>query len=574
MRDEIATEKTVQVERLRSQVVALEQLLEVHEQAVLEQSERLERTLERLGERTHLLEEEITERKEAEESLRQSETRYRSLVQGATYGICRSTPEGRFLEVNPALVAMLGYDSDAELLGVDIARNIYQDPGDAAQLREQLDQNRLERAEVLWKRKDGRQITVALSGRLVNEPGGSGSFEFIVEDVTQRRALEQQFRQAQKMEAVGRLAGGVAHDFNNLLTVITGYAGLLLENVGPNDPMSRDLKDIKNAADRAASLTRQLLAFSRRQVLQPTVLNLNGVVADSEKILRRVIGEDIDLLTELDPALGRVKADAGQIEQVIMNLAVNSRDAMPEGGKLTIETTNVDLDEDYCRRHVAIEPAPYVMLSVSYDGCGMDEETRSRVFEPFFTTKERDKGTGLGLATVYGIVKQSGGFIWVYSEPGQGATFKVYLPRVEESAERVEPPRAPREAFVGSETILLVEDEEAVRTLTRRVLQKCGYTVLAARNGGEALLLCEQHERPIHLMLTDVVMPQMSGRELAERLAPLRPEMKVLYMSGYTDNSIVHHGVLDAGASFLQKPFARDGLARKVREVLDARPHD
>jgi len=528
------------------------------------------------GEITHFVanEENITERKESEEALRQSEARYRSLVEGATYGIYSSDVDGRFLDVNPALVAMLGYDSEAELLALDPARDVYQDPGDSRQLAERIARKRrLQRMEALWKRRDGGQITVALSGRLRRQPGGQESFEIMVEDVSERWRLERELLQAQKMEAVGRLAGGVAHDFNNLLTVIGGYVDLLRENLGLDDPMRRDLMEIRSATDRAAALTRQLLAFSRRQVLQPVVLDLNDVITDLQKMLGRVIGEDVHLLTKLDPSVGRVRADAGQIEQVIMNLVINARDAMPDGGKLTIETTNVELDEDYSQQHIAAEPGPYVMLSVSDDGSGMDEETRAQIFEPFFTTKERGKGTGLGLSTVYGIIKQTGGFIWVYSEPGQGTTFKIYLPRIGESDSRVEPRRAQKEALVGTETILLVEDEQSLRALTGRILGQCGYSVLTATDAPEALVLSERHEGPIHLMVTDVVMPQMSGTELAERLAPLRPEMKVLYVSGYTQNGIVHHGVLNPDAFFLQKPFDRKSLTRKIREVLDSPGH-
>ncbi len=389
-------------------------------------------------------------------------------------------------------------------------------------------------------------------------------------EITERKQLEAQLLQSQKMEAVGRLAGGIAHDFNNLLTVIKGYSELLVEEVGGDGRLRRAAEEIDKAADRAALLTRQLLAFSRRQVLEPEVLDLNDVVANMDKMLRRLIGEDIDLVSVRRPGLGRVKADPGQIEQVIMNLAVNARDAMPQGGKLTLETANVELDEVYARNHVAITPGSYVMLAVSDTGCGMDAETQARIFEPFFTTKELGKGTGLGLATVYGIVKQSGGYIWVYSEPGQGTTFKVYLPRLEEAVETAQPEREIVRPARGSETVLLVEDEENVRQLVRQTLEKNGYTVLEARAGAEATQLSAQHPGPIHLMLTDVVMPKMSGRELAERLALLRPGIKVLYMSGYTDNAIVHHGVLDPGTAFLQKPFTAADLGQKVREVLDS----
>jgi signal transduction histidine kinase len=377
--------------------------------------------------------------------------------------------------------------------------------------------------------------------------------------------------QAQKMEAVGRLAGGVAHDFNNLLTAILGYSELVLMGLDRANPLREDVKEIKSAADRAAALTRQLLAFSRKQVLQPRVLDLNAKVVDIERMLHRLIGEDIDLVTILDPALGSVKADPGQIEQVLLNLAVNARDAMPQGGKLTVETRNVVLDEDYARRHVDVQPGPYVMLAVTDTGVGMDEEIKSHLFEPFFTTRELGEGTGLGLATVHGIVKQSEGHIWVYSEPGQGTTFKVYLPRTEEAVELGQQAQIPIESLRGQETVLLVEDEEVVRDLVRLVLLKRGYTVLEARDGEEALWACEQHEGPVHLLVSDVVIPGvMSGRDLAERLETLYPGMKVLYMSGYTDNAIVRHGVLELGVAFLQKPFTPASLARKVRETLDA----
>jgi signal transduction histidine kinase/DNA-binding response OmpR family regulator len=395
-------------------------------------------------------------------------------------------------------------------------------------------------------------------------------YEALRQELAERQRLEEQLLQSRKMEAIGQLAGGVAHDFNNILTAITGYSELLLGDLSSYDSRHADVQEIKKAADRAAALTRQLLAFSRRQVLQPTVLNLNVVISNMEKMLRRLIREDIELVIALDPELGRVKADMGQIEQVIMNLAVNARDAMPQGGKLTIETANVVLDEEYAQQHVDVQPGPYVMLAVSDTGVGMDEETRSHLFEPFFTTKEVGEGTGLGLATVYGIVKQSGGHIWVYSEPKPGTTFKVYLPRVEEAVESGKQVQSPAESPRGSETVLLVEDADMVRDLAYRVLLQNGYTVLEARDGREALQVCEEHEGPIHLLMTDEVMPQMSGRELADRLMPLRPEMRMLYMSGYTDDGIIRHGVLEPGVAFLQKPFTPDALTSKVREVLDA----
>jgi PAS domain S-box-containing protein len=392
-----------------------------------------------------------------------------------------------------------------------------------------------------------------------------------VENVTlMEREAEQanQLRQSQKMEAVGQLAGGVAHDFNNLLTAISGYSDLGLRRLGEGDPLRRNLEEIKKASTRAGSLTRQLLAFSRKQMLQAKVIDLNAIVTDMDRMLRRLIGEDIDLITFLEPSSCRIKADPGQIEQVILNLAVNARDAMPRGGKLTIETGRVYLDENYARAHVAVKSGHYIMLAVSDTGIGMDSETQERVFEPFFTTKEVGKGTGLGLSTVYGIIKQSGGSIWVYSEIAKGSTFKVYLPIVHESVDAEQKAGSP-DALNGKETILLVEDEEMVRNLSREILEMNGYRVLTASDGQQAARLCESIDEEIHLMVTDVVMPQMSGRELSERVVKQRPEMAVLYMSGYTDDAIVRHGVLDDGMPFLQKPFTPDALARKVRELLE-----
>ena len=378
-----------------------------------------------------------------------------------------------------------------------------------------------------------------------------------------------QLEQAQKMDAVGRLAGGVAHDFNNLLTVILGRTDILLHPLKPEDPMRRGIELIQRTAGRAADLTRQLLAFSRKQVLEPVVLDLGAVTTDMKDMLGRLIGEDIALLTTPTPRLGRVKADRGQIEQVIMNLAVNARDAMPQGGRLIVETADIDLDDEYVRRHVGARPGPHVMLAVSDTGTGIPHEIQSQIFEPFFTTKEQGKGTGLGLATVYGIVKQSGGYIEVDSEPGQGTTFRVYLPRLDAEPAPVDRSARPAAAAGGTETILLVEDEEGVRELARDILRASGYTVLEARNGPEALLLCERHQGPLDMLLTDVVMPRMSGRELAERLAPLRPDLSVLYMSGYTDDAVIRHGVLGAGTAFLQKPFTPAALVLRVRETLD-----
>jgi two-component system cell cycle sensor histidine kinase/response regulator CckA len=393
-----------------------------------------------------------------------------------------------------------------------------------------------------------------------------------VQDITEQNSLEAQLLQSQKMEAVGQLAGGVAHDFNNLLTIISGYSQLLLEKSGASVSDLGHAREILKASDRAASLTRQLLAFSRRQVLAPQVLDLNNILANVDKMLRRLIGEDIDLVTHLAPDLGRVKADPGQIEQVIMNLAVNARDAMPGGGKLTLETANIDMDEAYTRTHFPAQPGRYAMFGVSDTGIGMTPETQARMFEPFFTTKGQGKGTGLGLATVYGIVKQSNGIIWVDSEPNHGSAFKIYLPLVDEAVAEPESCEPLQVLPQASETVLVVEDEIAVRSLVQHVLSSKGYLVLEASRGDEALSVCRRHQGPIHLMLTDVIMPQMSGRELATRLATVQPDMKVLFMSGYTSEGIVHHGVLERGTAFLQKPFTPNSLARKVREVIDT--HD
>jgi len=385
----------------------------------------------------------------------------------------------------------------------------------------------------------------------------------------ERTILQEQLRQSQKMEAIGQLAGGVAHDFNNILTVIKGYSQLSLAEMKEEDPFRENIEEIKKSADRAADLTRQLLAFSRRQMMEMKVLDLNDSLRNLDKMLRRLIGEDIELVTLLTEDLGRVNADPGQIEQVIMNLAVNARDAMPNGGKLTIETADVELDEEYARAHIAVKPGAYVMLSVSDSGMGMTQGVRDRVFEPFFTTKETGKGTGLGLSTVYGIVKQSGGNIWVYSEPGKGTTFKIYLPRVDEPLEELKEKMVKEEIPRGNETILIVEDEEDVLTLAGRILSRQGYKVLEVTNGGEALEVCREEKQPIHLILTDVVMPQMSGRELIERCREIRQDFKAIYMSGYTDNTITHHGILEKGLDYIQKPFTIEGLTRKVREVLD-----
>jgi PAS domain S-box-containing protein len=506
----------------------------------------------------------------AQEALLRSEINFRSLVTNAPYGICRCDSAGILLSMNPAMVSLLGYASQSELTGRNLA-SLYTDSQGWFAVADSLrNEERFNNFVADWMRKDGSSVMVRLSGRTIRDPHNTTFFEFFAEDVTERRALELQLRQAQKMEAIGRLAGGIAHDFNNLLMVISGYSEFLLERIGPNPAVRGPAQEISNAATRATSLTRQLLAFSRQQMLTPKVFDLNAVVTESSRMLDRLIGEDIDLVILPDTDLGMVKADPGQIEQVIMNLAVNARDAMPKGGELKIETANVSLDNSYARLHAPVEPGNYVMLAISDTGAGMDAELQSHIFEPFFSTKG-PKGTGLGLSTVYGIIKQSGGYIWVDSEPGKGTTFKVYLPRVDEAAQSTLPEAAlsPQKTVRGHETILVVEDEDTVLRLAREYLQMQGYNLLEAADGEAALQLSAAHKGPIHLLLTDIIMPGITGRELANQLSRTRPEMKVLYMSGYTENVVGHNGLLDSGVVLLQKPFSLPTLRAKVREVLD-----
>jgi PAS domain S-box-containing protein len=509
-----------------------------------------------------------------QEGLRRSEMNFRSLVTNAPYGICRCDSSGQLLNVNPALLAMLGYSSANELVGQHLGA-LYPDSHQWFELADYLRAGAPFNGLIAeWKRKDGVGTVVRVSGRAVSFADNERAFELFAEDVTERRALEQQLQQSQKMEAVGRLAGGIAHDFNNLLMVISGYSEFLLDRLGPDPALRGPAQEIAGASQRASSLTRQLLAFSRKQMLAPKILDLNEVVTENLKMLTRVIGEDIDLVMVPAAVLGSVRADAGQIDQVIMNLAVNARDAMPTGGKLTIETSNVSLDEEYARFHAPLRPGDYVMLSISDTGQGMDSETQSHIFEPFFTTKGT-KGTGLGLSTVYGIIKQSGGYIWVSSEAGKGTTFKIYFPRVAERAETVAQVVSSEEAVLtepGTETILLAEDEANLRYLARQFLEKQGYKVIEAADGAAAMQIAVAHEGVIRLLLTDVIMPGMNGRELAQRISEIRPQTKVLYMSGYTENVIGHDGTLDAGVSLLQKPFTLRELKSKVREVLDSIP--
>jgi PAS domain S-box-containing protein len=515
----------------------------------------------------------ITSRKQAEEALRASEEHFRSFIDNLPVGVYRTTPDGRVLMANPALLRMLAYDSLQDLASRNLEREGLEAGYPRSAFREEIErQGEVRGVEASWKRRDGSVVFFRESARAIRADDGAVLYyDGTIEEITERRRLEDQLRQAQKMEAIGRLAAGVAHDFNNLLTVVIGYSDLLLQRLPGDDRMRPRMEEIKKAGERAAWLTRQLLAFSRKQVLQPQILDLNSLLTNMDQMLRRVIGEDIELVTNLPPGLGRVKADPGQIEQVIMNLAVNARDAMPQGGQLTLEAANAELDSSYASRHEGVLAGHYVMLALSDTGIGMDGKTQAHIFEPFFTTKEPSKGTGLGLSTVYGIVKQSGGNIWVYSEPGKGTTFKVYLPRIDQAVEATAPGElGVGELSRGSETILLVEDEEAVRSLAREILERRGYHVLESDGAIKALEVGEGHKEHIHLLLTDVVMPQMSGRELAEHLAPLHPETKVLYMSGYADNAVVHHGLLDPSTALLQKPFTAQALARKLREVLDS----
>lgn len=512
----------------------------------------------------------VTHQKEAERALRLRDR----AIQAVSQGILITDPN---LPDNPIIYAssgferMTGYRAD-EVVGRNcrFLQGKDTDRETIGELHSAIAAGRGCSVEILNYRKDGRPFWNQLSiSPILGAAGELTHFVGVQTDVTERRRLEDQFRQAQKMEAVGQLAGGVAHDFNNLITVIHGCSDILSARLASDDPMRELLSEINKAGERAAALTHQLLAFSRQQVLQPKVLNLNAVVSNTEKMLRRLLGEDVSLVTNLSPNLGQVKADAGQLEQVLMNLAVNARDAMPRGGRLTIETQQVFLDESYCRGVADLPPGEYVLLAVSDTGCGMDEATRGRIFEPFFTTKGLGKGTGLGLATVHGIVKQSRGHIAVYSEVGHGTAFKVYLPRVSGPASNARSELLSQTMPRGTETVLLVEDEETVRATAGHILRGCGYRVLEASNGKEGLRLSEIEPGPIHLLISDVVMPHMGGRGLAELITAKRPRCRVLFLSGYTDDAVIRHGVLEGEFAFLQKPFTPSGLAQKVRNVLD-----
>jgi two-component system cell cycle sensor histidine kinase/response regulator CckA len=517
----------------------------------------------------------ITARKQAEEALQRSQEQYQALVEGVRDVIFAMTPDGTLNALNPAFEEVTGWPREA-WLGKPFAGLLHPEdmPAAAALLQRVLRREPRPMAQLRVRSRDGGYRVGEFHTTVQRRDGVIVGVLGIVRDITDRLALEEQFRQAQKMEAVGQLAGGVAHDFNNLLTVIRSYSDLVLDSFPTEDERRVDIEEIREAARRATVLTRQLLAFSRRQVLKPSVVSLNGVVEGAERLLRRLIGEHVALVTHLDPALGAVKADAGQLEQVIMNLAVNARDAMPDGGTLTVETQNIPLGMAPPTELVAImPPAEYVLLRVSDSGVGMDAETMAHLFEPFFTTKEVGKGTGLGLATVYGVVKQSGGYIAVASEPGRGAAFSIFLPRVGDAVQTgAGMGDAEQGSPEGRETILLVEDETAVRAVTSQVLRRLGYGVLEASDAESAIRLAEASDTPIAILVTDVVMPGMDGRDLADRLLADRPDLKVLFVSGYAYDTALEHGGMEAGFHFLQKPFSPEGLARTVRGVLDAPP--
>jgi PAS domain S-box-containing protein len=511
------------------------------------------------------------DRQASDAALRESEERYRSIVETTNDWIWSVDLDGRMTYSNPAVESILGYTAD-ELAGKFAFDHIAAE--DRARAREILAEccsaKRGWTGIVLrWRHKDGSLRHLESNGVPLFGPDGElVGYRGARRDITERLQLEAQLRHSQKMEAIGTLAGGIAHDFNNLLTSILGYSDLILQSVDLESSLRPDVEEIKRSGERAAALTRQLLAFSRKQVLQPVVLDVNAVVRDVEKMLRRLIGEDLDFAVTLDPAIARVRADPGQVEQVIVNLVVNARDAMPRGGKLTIETRDCEIGEMQAMNDPGLQPGSFVCLSVSDTGTGMNAETVSHIFEPFFTTKEKGKGTGLGLSTVYGIARQSGGHVAVYSEPGKGTTFKTFFPQVSEKGERADPRSAPVSSG-GSETVLIVEDERPVRALGRRSLEGNGYTVLEAGSVEDALSLCANYSGEIDLVVTDTVMPGASGPELARELSRLRPATRVLFVSGYADNAVVRNGLLTANLAFLQKPFSPAALSRKVREVLD-----
>jgi two-component system cell cycle sensor histidine kinase/response regulator CckA len=516
----------------------------------------------------------ITERARADAALKISETHHRSVFEGAVHGIYRGTLDGRFLDVNPALVAMLGYSSADEVLKLSVTKDVFAEPEEGLRLLHKWALTGEIEEEVQWKRRGQRLITARLSGRVLGtEHQRAAGIEVIVEDVTERRALEEQLRQAQKIEAMGQLAGGMAHEFNNYLGIVLGYSELLLEETAATESVRRNVAEIKAATQRAASLTRQLLALSRRQVLEPKVLDVNTVVWETHKLLRRLIPENIELVPVMEPNLQPVKVDPAQVQQILINLVINARDAMPQGGKIVIETANVELNEEYAGRHIEVQPGAYVMLAVSDNGSGIDEPTQARIFEPFFTTKQAGKGTGLGLSTVYGIVRQSGGHITVESAVKEGTRFRIYLPPTAGTGLEVEEEPTPTqtEILTGTETVLVVEDEPALRRLVSVSLEKRGYTVLVAEDGAEAIRTIENNAGQIDLVVSDIMMPRLNGLELMRKATLLRPEMQFLLISGYMEDitGLPEHFVQETG--YLEKPFLPVELARKVRALLNQR---
>jgi two-component system, cell cycle sensor histidine kinase and response regulator CckA len=541
-------------------------------QRALAREQELEHSRAALETRTADLEREVVERRRVEAALRESEEHYRLIAEHTSdlISLFDLNNDWRRVYASPSHRNILGFDP-AELIGSSLPDLVH--PDDLSDVLKQIPQitaTGTTQTTCRLRHADGSWRWIEVQASAIDRQGG----RYIVavgRDITERRQLQAQFLQAQRMESIGRLAGGVAHDFNNLLTAIMGNLELALDTLPDDHIVHGDLTEAQKAANRGAGLTRQLLAFARKQPIEPHVINLNDLIAEMDKLLRRLIGEDIELVTQPASNLAPIKADSGQLEQVIVNLAVNARDAMPNGGKLTIETRNVEIDHDYVQQHIGVASGIYVLLAISDTGAGMDAETLRQAFEPFFTTKPKGRGTGLGLATCYGIIKQHGGHIWPYSEPGHGSTFRIYLPLADEPTQARTMPQQSNALPGGTETVLLAEDELAVRSLAARVLRERGYTVLEASDGDEALRLAHEHSTaPIDLLLTDVVMPRVSGRVLVEQVSAIQPSIKVLYISGYADHAVVHHGRLDPGVDFLHKPFAPSTLARKVREVLDA----
>ncbi|MFC1494688.1 PAS domain S-box protein [Thermodesulfobacteriota bacterium] len=515
----------------------------------------------------------ITGRKRVDKALHDSKEKFQSMVDNIRIGVALISPTMEILELNQQ---MREWFPDVDSTMRPICYHAFNNPPrdeicDYCPTCRTLQDGKVHEAITETPTANGLRNYRVVSSPIFDKNGEVTVAIEMVDDITERISLEAQLRQAQKMEAIGTLAGGVAHDFNNILTTIIGNADLMLMDIDTDNPLIEEIKEIKMAGERAATLTSQLLAFSRKQIVQPKILDLNDVLENIEKMLVRLIGENIEILMIPGSALWKVEIDPGQVEQVLMNLVINAKDAMPIGGKLTIETVNIDLDDNYFAGHgiVGNQTGSYVLMTVSDTGLGMEKEVQKNIFDPFYTTKERDKGTGLGLSTVYGIVKQNNGFIWLYSEPGQGSTFKIYLPRVKRDVKEMEKEQPPVENFSGSEIVLIVEDDTGIRKLAQKTLQAYGYSVLVAENGEDALRISKEHKEPIDLMITDVVMPKMGGKIIAERLHELRPQMKIIYMSGYTDDAIVNHGVLVPGHNYLEKPFSPVDLARKVRQVLD-----